>query len=136
MENRRLQIVHVDLVFRRSHAPADCGRSCPSASTARGSHCRTTWIGSDSQDFGLRGRPVRRRTVTLSTPALLAATVEYRVIGGTVTGGGIGVDYLLASGTLTFQPGETARTITIPIVADHRDEPDETLVLALGVTTA
>src|SRR5206468_661387 len=44
-------------------------------------------------------------TVTLSTPALLAATVQYRVIGGTATGDGIGADYRLANDTLTFQPG-------------------------------
>jgi hypothetical protein len=42
--------------------------------------------------------------------------VDYAVSGGTATGGG--VDYTLASGTLTFNPGVTTQNISVAIVND------------------
>ena len=36
------------------------------------------------------------------------------------------------SGTLTFVPGVTVQTVTVPVLADVHDEPDETLKLTLS----
>jgi len=55
--------------------------------------------------------------------------VSYRVIGGTATEGG--VDYTLAPGTLTFNPGETIKNVSIDIVSDGIQEEDETIILEL-----
>ncbi|MHC4529192.1 MAG: LamG domain-containing protein, partial [Planctomycetota bacterium] len=57
-------------------------------------------------------------------------TVDYAVIGGTATGGG--VDYTLAAGTLTFAPNSVSEFISTDIVDDGQDEDDETIVIELS----
>ena len=69
-------------------------------------------------------------TVTLSEASEQTITVDYTVTGGTATGGG--VDYTLAAGTLTFNPGQTSKTINIDIVNDGADEDDETIIVTLS----
>jgi len=69
--------------------------------------------------------------VILSAPTRKTVTVDYAVVGGTATGGG--VDYALDSGTVVFAPGETGKNIPIKIVADHNDaEPAETIMIKLS----
>jgi hypothetical protein len=58
-----------------------------------------------------------------------ASTVQYTtVIGGTATPG---LDYEPVSGILTFQPGESFKTILIPIYNDALLEGNETVQIAL-----
>ncbi|HEX8130786.1 MAG TPA: PQQ-dependent sugar dehydrogenase [Pyrinomonadaceae bacterium] len=40
-------------------------------------------------------------------------------------------DYATAAGTLTFAPGETSKSFTIPLIDDGHDEPNEALQLEL-----
>jgi len=40
-------------------------------------------------------------------------------------------DYAAKTGTLTFAPGETNKTITIEVKGDSKKEPDETFYLDL-----
>src|SRR5206468_12047332 len=40
------------------------------------------------------------------------------------------------TGTVTFNPGETTKAITIPVRGDRTAEPDETVVIALGAPDA
>jgi hypothetical protein len=69
--------------------------------------------------------------VSLSAPTRKKVTVDYDVIGGTATGGG--VDYTLDSGTVVFEPGKTDRKIPVTIVADGKDgEPAETIKIKLS----
>lgn len=68
--------------------------------------------------------------VSLSAASSFTVTVDYAVTGGTATGGG--VDYTLASGTLTFAPGETTKNIAPTVVDDALDENDETVVVTLS----
>src|SRR5207344_1970616 len=68
--------------------------------------------------------------VSLSAASGLPITVDYAVTGGTATGGG--VDYTLASGTLTFTPGQTSKNIAITVVDDALDEADETIQVTLS----
>ena len=42
------------------------------------------------------------------------------------------VDYLPTAGTLTFAPGETTKTITVDVLGDTIDEPDETFFVDLS----
>jgi len=44
----------------------------------------------------------------------------------------VGADYLPALGTLTFEPGETSKTFTVPILDDELPELDEALNLTLS----
>ena len=48
--------------------------------------------------------------------------VDYKTIDGTATAGD---DYTATSGTLTFNPGETLKYISVPILDDDIDEDDE-----------
>jgi hypothetical protein len=65
--------------------------------------------------------------VRLSTASGLPVTVQYTTADGTATG----ADYQGTSGTLTFQPGETARTIPVPIRGDTLIEQAETVLVNL-----
>ncbi|HEX6288526.1 MAG TPA: Calx-beta domain-containing protein, partial [Herpetosiphonaceae bacterium] len=64
----------------------------------------------------------------LSAAASYPVTVSYATSNGTAMAGS---DYTAASGTLTFAPGETSKTISVPIRNDVNDEPEETFRLAL-----
>lgn len=59
-------------------------------------------------------------------------TVPYLTWGGNATPG---VDYQAVSGTLTFGPGETVKTIIIPVLANPHDNHDEGFGLYLGTPT-
>ncbi|MCZ7645375.1 MAG: PQQ-dependent sugar dehydrogenase [Planctomycetota bacterium] len=69
-------------------------------------------------------------TVSLSNASSQSVTVEYAVTGGTATGGG--TDFTLAAGTLTFDPGQTAKNIPLAVVNDADEEEDETLTVTLS----
>ena len=49
-------------------------------------------------------------SVNLTGPTNITVQANYAVSGGSASGGG--VDYTLASGMLSFAPGETSKTIT------------------------
>jgi len=70
-------------------------------------------------------------TVTLSTPASFVITVDYAASSG-YNGAQEGVDFQPASGTLTFQPGETAQTYTVQIIGDMEVEEDELFSVTLS----
>ena len=69
--------------------------------------------------------------VTLAPAGTTAVTVDYATADGTATQGD---DYTATSGTLTFAPGETTKTITVPIVDDDEEDDGETLTLTLSNT--
>ncbi|HEX3149293.1 MAG TPA: Calx-beta domain-containing protein [Gemmataceae bacterium] len=67
--------------------------------------------------------------VTLSAPTTRTVTVQYTTQDGTATAGS---DYTATSGTLTFDPGQTTKTVTVDVLGDLIDEPDETVNLVLS----
>ena len=71
--------------------------------------------------------------VTLSAASGQTVSVPYSVTAGTATGGGI--DFTLASGTLTFAPGKTTATIPLTVVNDTLHELNETVLVTLGTPT-
>ena len=56
-------------------------------------------------------------------------TTSFRTVNGTATTSD--KDYVAKTGTLTFNPGETTRTITIKVKGDNKKEADETFYLDL-----
>ncbi len=66
--------------------------------------------------------------VTLNSAAATPVTVSYIIGGGTSLAG---VDYTLAPQTLTFEIGETLKTISVAILDDALDEPNETAAVTL-----
>ncbi len=62
-------------------------------------------------------------TVTLSAAYDQAVTMSYRTVDGTATTSDN--DYVAKTGTLTFAPGETTKTITIEVKGDNKKEANE-----------
>ena len=56
------------------------------------------------------------------------AVVNYSTANGTATAGS---DYVSVSGTLTFAPGQTSKTLTVWIVGDKKKEANETFNVRL-----
>jgi hypothetical protein len=56
-------------------------------------------------------------------------TMSYRTVNGSATTGDN--DYVAKTGTLTFNPGETTKTITIEVKGDSKREANETFYLDL-----
>jgi hypothetical protein len=80
-------------------------------------------------------------TVTLSAASAQTATVAYATqdgtaIGGATIGGPYGdPDYQIVSGTLTFAPGETSKTITVNVNPEAYKEKTETFYVNLSNAT-
>jgi hypothetical protein len=68
-------------------------------------------------------------TVTLSNPSTATVTVAYTTIAVTATAG---TDYQTASGTLTFNTGQTSQNITLTVLGDRVLEADETFQVKLS----
>ena len=68
-------------------------------------------------------------TFTLSTPSNQGVSVNYSTTAGTATANS---DYTPVSGTLTIPAGATTATVSIPIVNDNFNEPNETFNLVLS----
>ena len=68
-------------------------------------------------------------TVSLSSASTSAVTVAYTTSNGTATAGS---DYIATSGTLTFAPGETSRTVAIIVNGDTTAEAKETFTVTLS----
>ncbi|MBN1669821.1 MAG: lamin tail domain-containing protein [Kiritimatiellae bacterium] len=68
-------------------------------------------------------------TVALAAAASNEVRVSYAATGGTATSG---ADYALAAGVLTFNPGQTTKSISFTVIDDTAEEPDETVVVTLS----
>ena len=71
-------------------------------------------------------------TVTLSTASGLPVTVNYGMTSQTALSG---VDFISGAGTLTFAPGITTQTITVPILNDNLYEVSEAFKVMLSAAT-
>jgi hypothetical protein len=79
---------------------------------------------------GRRNRTIQFTfTVTLSAAYDQAVTLSFRTADGTAKTSD--QDYVARTGTITFAPGETTKTITIEVKGDNRREADETFYLDL-----
>jgi uncharacterized protein YhjY with autotransporter beta-barrel domain len=73
-------------------------------------------------------------TVALGAPSGQTVSVNYATADGTATQP---ADYTATSGTLTFTPGQTTRTISVPVVGEIVPEASETFFVNLsGATNA
>ena len=74
-------------------------------------------------------------TVTLSDQGDSQVSVHYTTADSTATQGtvcGNGADYIIASGTLIFEPGETTKTVPVQIVDCPNVEPFEAFTFNLS----
>lgn len=72
---------------------------------------------------------VANLTVTLSKASTQPVTVAFATADGSARAGS---DYQATSGTLNFQPGQTQKTIAVPLVGDTVHESDETFTVTLS----
>ena len=82
-----------------------------------------------SQAEGRVGRRAFPFTVTLAPASTRRVTVDDATADGTATAGS---DYIATTGTLSFWPGQTRKTITVRVRGDQEVEPDETVDLNLS----
>ena len=68
-------------------------------------------------------------TVTLSAAYDQAVTLSFRTADGTARTSD--KDYVARTGTITFNPGETTKTITIEVIGDSKTEANEVFYLDL-----
>lgn len=85
---------------------------------------------------GNAGKTNMSFTVTLSAISGRTVSVSYATADDTAVTTGLivagGTDYTAKTGTLTFSPGQTTKTILVPITGDTTLEPDETFTVTLA----
>jgi hypothetical protein len=86
-------------------------------------------IGDASVSEGNRGTTSLKLPVTLSWAANQTVTVKYATADGTAQKKS---DYTATVGTLTLQPGQTSRTISVAIKTDRKREPNESFTVELS----
>ena len=67
--------------------------------------------------------------VTLSRASTSTVTVDYATSDGTATAGS---DYTASSGRLTFEAGDTTKTVSVAVIEDPINEGEETFTLTLS----
>ena len=93
---------------------------------------RTITIGSSTVNEGNAGTVNATFTVTLSASSANTFTVNFTTADGSATAP---ADYLSVSGTVTFNPGETSKSIIVQIVGEVVNEPSETYSVILSNPT-
>jgi Ca2+-binding RTX toxin-like protein len=86
-------------------------------------------IGNVTVTAGAGGVADAAFTVTLNAASTDAVTVDYATADGTAKAG---TDYAAASGTLTFAPGQTSKTIDVTVSAVTLFKPTEAFTLHLS----
>jgi Calx-beta domain len=85
-----------------------------------------------SRTEGNSGSANLKFTVSLAPASGSTVTVSYATADVTATAP---ADYTSRTGTLTFNAGQTSKTISVPVVGDTLDEDDETFVVNLSAPT-
>lgn len=94
---------------------------------------QTTVTASDVQiTEGNSGTKNATFTLRLAGSPILPVFVQYATQDGSATAGS---DYTAASGQVFFNPGQTTKTVSVPILGDQIAEPDETFRLLLSTST-
>lgn len=71
-------------------------------------------------------------TLSLDATSSKTITVNYETLAGTAVAG---TDYTPSSGTITFTPGDSQKTVNIPVIGDTIDEDNETFFVNLSSQT-
>lgn len=86
-------------------------------------------IGDASASEGNSGTNTFSFPVTLSASSAQTVTVNFATANGTATAGS---DYVAASGTVSFNPGQTSGTVSVTVNGDSTREPNESFVVNLS----
>ena len=94
--------------------------------------CKLT-INDVSGKEGNSGTTAFTFTINVSGSPLSTITVAYSTAAGTATAG---ADFNAASGTLSFAPGVSTKTVTVSVIGDRVREPSNTFFLNLSNPSA
>jgi hypothetical protein len=86
-------------------------------------------IGDVSVTEGNGGTVNAAFAVTISAASGKTVSASFATADGTASAG---ADYQAATGSLTFNPGETSKTVTVAVNGDTANEPDETFFVNLS----
>jgi hypothetical protein len=86
-------------------------------------------VGNVSVTEGNRDSVNARFRLSLSEASSRRVTVSYRTSDGSAVAGN---DYTAKSGTATFSAGTTSKTVSVAVLGDRRDEPNEEFFLQLS----
>jgi len=89
-------------------------------------------IGDASVVEGHTGTRSATFTVTLSNSSSLPVTVSYGTVNGSAVAGN---DYQATSGSVTFDPGQTSKPISVLVNGDRVGEPNETFMVNLSLVS-
>jgi hypothetical protein len=89
----------------------------------------TFWVADAEVVEGNAGATTAAVVVSLSAPAQKTVSVNFTTTDGTANAGS---DYDAANGKLVFAPGETNKTILIPVRSDRLGELDESFFVTLS----
>jgi hypothetical protein len=78
---------------------------------------------------GSGGASLATFTLTLAQPSSTPVTVNYATSNGSATAGS---DYVAATGSVTFAPGETSKTVTVVVLGDAAAEGSENFTVLLS----
>lgn len=96
-------------------------------------------IADGSKLEGHKGTTALALTLSLSSPLSEPVSVQYQTIDGTASSSGSRkspADYSAATGTVTFQPGQTSRTISVLVNGDRTKESNETFTVQLSTSSS
>jgi hypothetical protein len=89
---------------------------------------------------GNNGTKTLALTLSLSGgPLSEPVSVQYQTINGTATSTGTKkspADYKAATGTVTFQPGQTGQTISVLVNGDRKKEANETFTVQISASSS
>jgi chitinase len=92
----------------------------------------TLSIGDTTVTEGDSGTSTATFTISLSAASSKTVSVDWGTSPGTATAG---TDYVTTSGSSTFAPGQTSKTVAIAVNGDTLDEDDENFTVSLSGPT-
>ncbi|HEX8180893.1 MAG TPA: Calx-beta domain-containing protein [Pyrinomonadaceae bacterium] len=104
----------------------------PAATTTAPAPPPTITINDTSGTEGNAGSTNAVFTVSLSATSANTVLVNYATANGTAIANS---DYTPVSGTLTFSPGQTSKTLSVPVIGDASVESNETFFVNLSSPT-
>jgi Calx-beta domain len=115
-----------------------CTPSAPSPIVTIDGRAPTIAPGAASVSEGSSGTTAVQIPVALSAASAQTVTVQWRTVyvpGAPAGQADPATDYTPASGTLTFAPGDTSKSVAVSVKGDTLVEPDEYIVVQFGNPT-
>jgi Calx-beta domain len=86
-----------------------------------------------SNEFNPPGGATLDFVISLESIAATPVSIDWNTTNGLGANGGVaGVDYVASSGTVTFQPGQDSKLVSVPIISNTTIQPNRTVRVLLS----